>query len=199
MAFYEVLLLGIGLSMDAFAAALCKGLAMKQWNLLHGIIIAGFFGFFQAAMPLAGWFLGSRLRGLIEAVDHWVAFGLLLFIGGKMIIDAIREMRSKESEEPAPYTLRIGELFVLAIATSIDALAVGLTFAMVGVGTGTTGNGLGIYVSCLVIGVTTFLLSFGGVIIGNRFGGRFQAKAELAGGIILILVGTRILIEHLTG
>ena len=200
MTFWEVLALGIGLSMDAFAVALCKGLSMKQWNVRYGFIIAGSFGFFQALMPLLGWLLGTSFREYIEAVDHWVAFGLLLIVGGKMILDAIKDMRNKEDEAAPEFTLRIGELLVLAVATSIDALAVGLTFAMLGVSAGSApGGGMGIWVSILIIGVTTFILSLGGVLIGNRFGDKFHAKAELAGGIILIALGVRILIEHLAG
>jgi len=198
MTFWEVLALGIGLSMDAFAVALCKGLSMKQWNVRNGLIIAGSFGFFQALMPLLGWLLGTSFREYIEAVDHWVAFGLLLIVGGKMILDAIKDMKNKEEEASPEFTLKIGELLVLAVATSIDALAVGLTFAMLGVSAGSSpGGGLGIWVSILIIGVTTFILSLGGVLIGNKFGDRFHAKAELAGGIILVALGVRILIEHL--
>ena len=110
MTFWEVLALGVGLSMDAFAVALCKGLSMKQWNVRNGLIIAGSFGFFQALMPLLGWLLGTSFREYIEAVDHWVAFGLLLIVGGKMILDAIKDMRNKEEEASPEFTLKIGEL-----------------------------------------------------------------------------------------
>lgn len=200
MTFWEVLVLGIGLSMDAFAVALCKGLSMKQWNIRYALVIAGFFGFFQALMPLIGWLLGTSFREYIETVDHWVAFGLLAIIGGKMVYDAIKDMLCREQKTEEPFSPRIGELFVLAIATSIDALAVGLTFAMLGVKAVTTmDTGLSIWLSIVIIGVVTFALSLAGAAIGNRFGDRFQSKAELAGGIILILLGVKILVEHLAG
>ena len=198
MSFLEILLLGVGLSMDAFAVALCKGLAMRQFSVKNGLIIAGFFGGFQALMPLIGWLLGKSFEQYITSVDHWIAFGLLLIIGGKMVFDAIREMRGEDSEKEEEFRLKIGELFVLAIATSIDALAVGLTFAFLGVSavTSTAGN-LNIWFSILTIGLTTFVLSLAGVLLGNKFGNKFQAKAEIAGGIVLILLGIKILLEHL--
>ena len=197
MSFFEVFLLGIGLSMDAFAVSLCKGLSMKKLNIKGALVIAGFFGGFQAIMPLTGWLLGMSFEKYITEIDHWIAFGLLAIIGGKMIIDAVKEMKAPD-EAPEDFKLKIGELFLLAIATSIDALAVGLTFAFLNMSAGAFSFGqLNIWCSILLIGCTTFVISFAGVNIGFRFGNRFQAKAELAGGAVLVLLGIKILLEHL--
>ena len=187
MTFTEILLIGIGLSMDAFAVAVSKGLSMQKINYKAGLIIALFFGVFQAGMPLIGYFAAIRFERYIVAADHWVAFGLLLFIGGKAIVEAIKEIRSGETKEEN-FKLRYGELVVLAFATSVDALAVGISFAFLSVQ---------IWKSVSIIGVTTFLISFAGVCIGNRFGAKLKAKAEIAGGVILILIGLKILVEHL--
>lgn len=187
MSFAELILIGIGLSMDAFAVAVSKGLSMRTINYKAGVIIAFAFGLFQAGMPVVGWLLAVRFERYISAVDHWVAFGLLLLIGVKAIVEAIRERKSEEEEMPE-YVLKWGELLVLAIATSIDALAVGISFAALKVN---------IWSAVSIIGVTTFILSLIGVLIGNRFGARFKSKAEIAGGIILILLGVKILLEHL--
>ena len=187
MTFTEILLIGIGLSMDAFAVAISKGLSMQKSNYKAGLIIALFFGVFQAGMPLIGYFAAIRFERYIVAADHWVAFGLLLFIGGKAIVEAIKEIRSGEKKEES-FKLRYGELVVLAFATSVDALAVGISFAFLSVQ---------IWKSVSIIGVTTFLISFAGVCIGNRFGAKLKAKAEIAGGVILILIGLKILLEHL--
>ena len=187
MTFTEILLIGIGLSMDAFAVAVSKGLSMQKINYKAGLIIALFFGVFQAGMPLIGYFAAIRFERYIVAADHWVAFGLLLFIGGKAIVEAIKEIRSGEKKEEN-FKLRYGELVVVAVATSVDALAVGISFAFVSVQ---------IWKSVSIIGVTTFLISFAGVCIGNRFGAKLKAKAEIAGGVILILIGLKILLEHL--
>jgi len=187
MSFVEVLLIGIGLSMDAFAVALCKGLSMKKLNVKAGLIIALFFGFFQAFMPFIGWLVCKNFEKYITRFDHWIAFALLAFIGIKMIIDTIKEMKHPEEEE-SEFKLKIGELLVLALATSIDALAVGISFAFLSIN---------IASSITIIGVTTLILSFLGVIIGNKFGAKFKAKAEIAGGIILLLIGIKILLEHL--
>ena len=203
MSFWEVALIGIGLSMDAFAVALGKGLAMKTLSPRKTLWIAAAFGGFQALMPLIGWLLGSSFSRYIEAVDHWIAFALLLSIGGKMIRDAMKEIReekdAKEKAEEAGSSkdLRLGELLVLAVATSIDALAVGLSFAMLGVTEASSPECLSIWYSILIIGIETFVLSGGGVLIGHRFGSKYHARAEIAGGIILILIGIRILISHL--
>ena len=185
MSFIEVLLIGIGLSADAFAVAVCKGLNMRKINYTHALIIALFFGGFQALMPLIGWILGSQFQQYIVSFDHWIAFVLLGFIGGKMIVEALK---NEDDECCGCKKLDIKELFVMAIATSIDALAVGITFALVDVN---------IWGSITVIGLTTFVLSAIGVVIGNKFGAKYKSKAELAGGVILVLIGLKILLEHL--
>ena len=186
MGILELLLVAVGLSMDAFAVAVCKGLNMSKINYKRGALIALFFGTFQALMPLIGWFLGVQFEEYIVSFDHWVAFILLGFIGGKMIWESFE----KEKEECCPDKFSIGELFVLAIATSIDALAVGITFALIAPSTG-------ISVAVILIGVITFALSFVGVVIGNKFGAKYKKRAELAGGVILCLMGLKILLEHL--
>ncbi len=186
MGITELLLVAVGLSMDAFAVAVCKGLNMSKINYKRGLLIALFFGVFQALMPMIGWLLGVQFEEYIVSVDHWVAFVLLGFIGGKMIAEAFE----KEKEDCCPDKFSIGELFVLAIATSIDALAVGITFALIPPEIGISG-------SVALIGMITFALSFVGVIIGNKFGAKYKKRAELAGGIILCLMGVKILLEHL--
>lgn len=186
MGILELLLVAVGLSMDAFAVAVCKGLNMSKINYKRGALIALFFGVFQALMPLIGWFLGVQFEKYIVSFDHWVAFFLLGFIGGKMIAEAFE----KEKEDCCADKFSIGELFILAIATSIDALAVGITFALIAPTTG-------ISAAVILIGVITFALSFVGVVIGNKFGARYKKRAELAGGIILCLMGLKILLEHL--
>lgn len=185
MGFVELFLIGVGLSMDAFAVSICKGLNMKKINYKHALIIGGFFGGFQALMPLLGWALGSQFEQYIESVDHWIAFILLAFIGGKMVYDSIKGGDDDE-ESSHQDKLDIKELFMLAVATSIDALAVGVTFAFLKVS---------IVPSITLIGITTFVISVGGVVIGNRFGSKYKNKAEIAGGMILILIGLKILLE----
>lgn len=187
MTFIEILLIGVGLSMDAFAVALSKGLSMRKLNMKAGILIAVFFGFFQAFMPFIGWLVCRNFEKYITRVDHWIVFVLLGFIGIKMIVDAIKESKKEEIEDKDGQ-IRIGELFLLAIATSIDALAVGISFAFLSIN---------IWSSITIIGITTLILSFIGVLIGCKFGARFQTKAQIAGGIILLLVGVKILLEHL--
>lgn len=182
----ELVLIAIGLSMDAFAVSLCKGLCMRKLNYGQGAIIALFFGGFQLLMPLLGWVLGKQFESYITTFDHWIAFGLLFYIGGKMIWEAIRD--KDEEACPVDQRLNVKELFVLAIATSIDALAVGITFAFLQTP---------IIPAVVEIGAITFALSFGGVIIGHRFGTRFKQKAEIAGGVVLVLIGLKILLEHL--
>lgn len=189
MGFLELFLLAVGLSMDAFAVSVCKGLCMRRVNWRHALVIALFFGAFQAAMPLAGWLLGTQFAALITPVDHWVAFALLALIGAKMIWDALHDDDDPADgcpAEDAPLDLR--ELTLLAVATSIDALAVGITLAFLGVS---------IWWAMAVIGVTTFALSFVGVAAGNHFGARFERPAALAGGVVLVLIGAKILVEHL--
>jgi len=181
-------MIGVGLSMDAFAVSLCKGLNMRKINYKHASVIALFFGGFQALMPFIGWLLGKQFERFITAYDHWIAFGLLLIIGGKMIIDVIKG--GEDEETKGGEKLDIKELFVLAVATSIDALAVGVSFAFLQVE---------IVPAITIIGITTFCLSFIGVAIGNRFGMKFKDKAQLAGGIVLVLIGIKILVEGLIG
>ncbi|MDO5111178.1 MAG: manganese efflux pump MntP family protein [Clostridia bacterium] len=184
MGFYELFLIAVGLSMDAFAVAVCKGLNMPRLNYRQGVVIALFFGVFQAVMPLIGWFLGQQFASSISAFDHWIAFALLSFIGGKMILEALK----KDTGDEASARFDLTEILILAIATSIDALAVGITFAFLNVSIGS---------SVCLIGATTFVLSFIGVLVGHKFGAKYKNKAELFGGVILVLIGVKILLEHL--
>lgn len=186
MGFLELLFTGVGLSMDAFAVAVCKGLCMPKVRWGQAFVIALFFGGFQALMPLIGWAAGSLFASSIVAIDHWVAFGLLALIGAKMLWDAFHE-ETEKAECKTKLDLR--ELTLLAIATSIDALAVGITFAFLGVN---------IWAAIAIIGLTTFALSLIGVVIGNQFGSRFEKPATITGGIVLILIGLKILAEHLS-
>lgn len=185
MGIVELVLISVGLAMDAFAVAVCKGLNMRKINYKHAVIIAAFFGGFQALMPFIGWLIGTRFASYIDKYDHYVAFALLAFIGVKMIIDAVKG--EEECESCGEGRLNIKELLVLSVATSIDALAVGVTFALL--------PELNVGWSVAIIGVITFLISALGVVIGNRFGSKYQQKAELAGGIILILIGAKFLLE----
>lgn len=184
MGIIELVLIAVGLSMDAFAVALCKGLCMKKLQMKDTMIIALFFGGFQALMPLLGWLLGVRFQAYITQIDHWIAFVLLGVIGGRMVYGAV-----KDEEENVCKTdgLNLKEVFLLAIATSIDALAVGITFAFLNTA---------ILPSVTLIGLITFGLSFAGVLIGHRFGTKFKKKAEIAGGAVLVLIGLKILLEH---
>ena len=186
MGILELFLIGVSLSMDAFAVAVCHGLSMPKLNLRHGAVIALFFGGFQALMPFLGWLLGSQFAQYIESVDHWVAFGLLALIGGNMVREALSPEDEEESACPAADRLDLKRLFMMAVATSIDALAVGITFAFFSVPIGPAVS---------IIGVTTFCISLGGVVIGNFFGTRYKQRAELTGGIVLILMGAKILLE----
>jgi UPF0059 membrane protein ROSINTL182_07018 len=180
--------MGVGLSMDAFAVSICKGLSMRKVNKKQCLVIGLFFGGFQALMPFIGWVLGSQFEQYITSIDHWIAFILLGFIGGKMVVEAIREKDEAVEVGKMDPPLDFKEMFILAIATSIDALAVGITFAFLQVP---------IVEAISVIGITTFVISVIGVYVGNFFGNRYKKKAELAGGIILILIGLKILLEHL--
>jgi len=187
MGLFEILLIGVGLSMDAFAVAVCQGLCMPKLNWRYAGVIALFFGGFQALMPLLGWLLGSQFAGYIQSIDHWVAFVLLGLIGGNMV----REALAPEEEETACAISDrpdYKQLLLMAIATSIDALAVGVTFAFLSVQ---------ILPAVSLVGCTTFGLSLLGVVVGNYFGARYKKRAEMTGGIILILLGTKILLEHL--
>ncbi len=185
MGILELFILAVGLSMDAFAVSVCKGLAMKKISFKKMAVVGLWFGGFQALMPLIGYFLGVQFKKGITSIDHWIAFILLAIIG----INMIKEACSKsEGEEYAEDTLDIKTMFLLAVATSIDALAVGVTFAFLSVN---------IASAVSFIGVTTFILSAIGVKIGNVFGTKYKAKAEITGGVILILLGIKILLEHL--
>ena len=191
MGFVELFLLGVGLSMDAFAVAVCKGLGMHRVNYRRAVIIALFFGAFQGLMPLIGWLLGTQFEGFVTPVDHWIAFVLLGGIGGKMLWDAFHEEKDDGEGcgcDKANDRLDLRELTLLAVATSIDALAVGITFAFLQVD---------IVPAVLTIGITTFVLSLAGVIVGNQFGSRFERPATIAGGVVLVLLGVKILLEHL--
>jgi putative Mn2+ efflux pump MntP len=183
MGIIELFLLAVGLSMDAFAVSICKGLSVKKLKLKHALICGGYFGFFQALMPVIGYFAGVWFADLISSFDHWVVFILLALIGGNMI----RESFSNEEEEVGD-SFAFKTMFMMAIATSIDALAVGVSFAFLNVN---------IFTSALLIGLTTFVLSAIGVKVGNVFGSKYESKAELVGGIILILIGLKVLLEHL--
>ena len=198
MIFSELFLLAVGLSMDAFAVSVCKGLSLEKVRPKHILLAGLYFGAFQAGMPLIGYFLGAGFRSYIADIDHWIAFTLLAFIG----LNMVRESHEKEREIPADAALKCGctpdagadaafgvkAMIPAAVATSIDALAVGVTFAFLGAD---------IVSAVSVIGLVTFALSALGVVIGNVFGARFKQKAELAGGLVLILIGLKILLEHL--
>ena len=186
MSILELLLIAVGLSMDAFAVSVCKGLATQQLRWRHYLIIGAWFGGFQALMPSFGYLLGSTFESYITAVDHWVAFFLLCLIGGSMVKEAL----SKDGEAGADNSsFAFRNMLLLAVATSIDALAVGVTFALL--------PGVSIVAAVSFIGATTFLLSAAGLKAGNVFGLRYKSRAELTGGIILILMGGKILLEHL--
>ena len=189
MSLWEIILIGVGLSMDALAVSMCKGLAMKRFNAKNALIIGAYFGGFQALMPTIGWLLGRSFESVIKSFDHWVAFGLLAIIGGKMIWDSLHETEGESEAESNP-RIDHREMLMLAVATSIDALAVGITFAFLSVN---------IVPAATAIGLTTFTISFVGVAIGNKFGSRFRDRAQLAGGIVLVAIGIKILIEHLMG
>ena len=183
----ELFLLAVGLSMDAFAVSVCKGLAMPKATLKAELTCGVWFGGFQALMPMIGFFLGALFANAIKAVDHWVAFGLLAIIGANMLKEALEN--DCDCCEGHDADLSVKTMFVMAVATSIDALAVGISLAMAG--------NVNIWMAAILIGITTCVLSALGVKIGNIFGSRFEKKAEAAGGIILILLGVKILLEHL--
>ena len=188
MGFWELFLLAIGVSMDAFAVSICKGLAMQKASAKGMVIVGGWFGGFQALMPLIGFYLGILFAEAIVAIDHWVAFVLLGIIGVNMLKEAFGKDCGCEGEE-LNADLSVRTMFPMAIATSIDALAVGISLAMAG--------NVNIWLSILLIGLTTFTTSAFGVKIGSVFGDKFEKKAQMAGGLILILLGTKILLEHL--
>ena len=181
----ELILLSVGLAMDAFAVAICKGLNMRKMNYKNALILALFFGGFQALMPAIGYLLGKQFEKYITSVDHWIAFILLSIIGIQRIAESFKKDDDKEEDADK---LNLKEYFMLAIATSIDALAVGISLAFLSVS---------LVKSISFIGIITFVISFAGVFIGNKFGARFKSKAEFAGGAILILIALKILLEHL--
>lgn len=183
MSFVELLLIAIGLSMDAFSVSICKGLTTKKFSWRMALVCGLWFGFFQALMPIIGYFLGAQFQEMIEAYDHWIAFGLLFLIGANMIREAVWG-----KEESQDGSLGFKTMLLLAIATSIDALAVGVSFACIRVK---------LWSSVIVIGLTTLAFSVLGVKIGNVFGSKYEKSAEIIGGIILILIGLKILLEHL--
>lgn len=182
MSIVEMILISVGLAMDAFAVSVCKGLSMKKINIKKMFIIAFYFGLFQGGMPVIGYLLGVNFSELVSAVDHWIAFILLAFIGGKMIKESLENDSSCSNDDTSFKTM-----VVLAIATSIDALAVGITFAFLKVN---------VIKSSIIIAVITMLLTLLGVIIGNKFGKKYKHKAQFVGGFILIFIGIKIFIEH---
>lgn len=183
MGILEISLLGIGLAMDAFAVSICKGLSMKKMNWKNAIIIALYFGIFQALMPMIGYFLGTTFESFVTTFDHWIAFILLALIGGNMIKESFDNEDEKKNDK-----VDFKTMIVLALATSIDALAVGIAFAFFDVN---------LLLAVAIIGIITFIISIFGVKIGNKFGDKYQNKAELIGGIILVILGIKILLEHL--
>ncbi len=183
MFFINTFFLGVSLSMDAFAVSVCKGLSMKKFSRANALIIGGFFGFFQAFMPLVGWAVGKQFARFVSSFSHWIAFALLAFIGTKMLIEAV-----KDDDKEIPEGMDYKELLILALATSIDALAVGVVFAF---------QGTKVLPSCAIIGIVTFVISAAGVFIGSRFGAKYNKSAQIAGGIILIALGIKLLLNGL--
>ena len=183
MSYLELFVIAVGLSMDAFAVSICKGLSVRRLKPRHNLICGLYFGGFQALMPVIGWLLGRQFESLIKSIDHWIAFALLVLIGANMIREAVKNEEENLNDSFSPKTM-----LPLAVATSIDALAVGVTFAFLDVS---------IVPAVSMIGATTFILSAVGVKIGNVFGAKYKSKAELVGGIVLIAMGVKILIEHL--
>ena len=184
MSLWELLVIAVGLSMDAFAVSICKGLSVQKVKPKHYLIVGAYFGGFQALMPLLGYLLGVRFEAMVANVDHWIAFVLLGLIGANMV----RESRAEEEKLDDSFT--VSTMLLLAVATSIDALAIGVTFAFLGVN---------IIEAIILIGITTGIISGVGLKIGNVFGSRYKSKAEMAGGIVLILMGIKILVQHLMG
>lgn len=184
MSLWELFIIAVGLSMDAFAVSVCKGLSVQKVKPKHYLIVAAYFGGFQALMPLLGYLLGVRFEAMVANVDHWIAFVLLGLIGANMV----RESRAGEEKLDDSFT--VSTMLILAVATSVDALAIGVTFAFLGVN---------IVEAIILIGITTGIISGVGLKIGNVFGSRYKSKAEMAGGIVLILMGIKILVQHLLG
>lgn len=188
MGIVELFLIAVGLSMDAFAVSVCKGLGMKRINFKVAVVLALFFGGFQALMPVIGWALGSQLLWLISPIDHWIAFILLAIIGGKMLWEAFHDDEDDSDDSSDANIIDLGEYLMLAIATSIDALAMGISFAALSVN---------IVAAASFIGVITFVLTLAGVAVGHFFGARYEKPATIVGGVVLILIGLKVLLEHL--
>ncbi len=184
MTFITIILLAVALAMDAFAVSIASGIAIKDLRIKHSLIIASWFGFFQAIMPLLGWLSGVKLQRFIAEIDHWIVFGLLLFIGCKMIYEAFQIESVENRSDP----MDIAVLFSLSIATSIDAFAAGVSFALLHTG---------VVTPVIIIGIITFIMSFIGVWIGNRGTHFFEKKMEVAAGVVLIGIGVKVLISHL--
>lgn len=195
MNYLIVLTYAISLSMDAFAVAICKGIALGKAKTIDALKVGAYFGLFQGIMPLIGYFLANSFSEYIEAIDHWIAFGLLSYIGAKMIYESL----SDDEEECCCEALSFKNMIAMAVATSIDALAVGIAFSCDGMELYTNGIVLGIFTSCFVICITTFLLSFVGVKLGRILENNLKKRAEIAGGVVLIVLGIKILLEHLFG
>ncbi len=185
MSLLTIILLAVALAMDAFAVSIASGIAIKDLRIKHSLIIASWFGIFQALMPLLGWLSGVKLQRFISEVDHWIVFGLLFFIGCKMIYEAFQI----ESVENRTDPMKIGVLFSLSVATSIDAFAAGVSFALLHTG---------VITPVIIIGIITFIMSFIGVWIGDRGTHFFEKKIEIAAGLVLIAIGLKVLISHLT-
>lgn len=188
MGIVELFLIAVGLSMDAFAVSVCKGLGMKRINFKVAVVLALFFGGFQALMPVIGWALGSQFLWLISPIDHWIAFILLAIIGGKMLWVAFHDDEDDSDDSSDANVIDLGEYLMLAIATSIDALAMGISFAALSVN---------IVAATSFIGVITFVLTVAGVAVGHFFGARYEKPATIVGGVVLILIGLKVLLEHL--
>ena len=187
MGLLELFILAVGLSMDAFAVSVCKGLSVTKMEPKHALLCGAYFGGFQALMPALGYLLGSQFESMITRIDHWIAFILLAFIGGKMLWEAFTEDEDEGNGKDAE-KIDLVEYLILAIATSIDALAVGISFAALSVD---------IVPAVSLIGITTFIFSVAGVAIGHTFGARYEKPATIVGGVVLILIGLKILLEHL--
>lgn len=190
MRLWEVIIIAVGLAMDAFAVSVCKGLSVRKLKIKHILAVGLYFGGFQALMPALGYFIGVQFQKYIEAFDHWVAFALLLLIGANMIREALGK-DDGDAENDKNSSFSVGTMLVMAIATSIDALAVGVSFACLEM------KSAEIFRAALIIGIITCGLSAVGIAVGNFFGAKYKNKAEFAGGVILILIGVKILLEHL--
>lgn len=198
MDFLSLFLIAVSLAMDAFAVSITNGVTADHFNKRKAVLAAACFGVFQFVMPLIGWLLGTGAYSLISSFDHWIAFVLLAFIGGRMIFEAVREMRNPEHEKSG-IALDGKMILMQGVATSIDALAVGISFAALAISMRFSLLTINIWSSCLLIGAVAFVLSLTGGLLGKKIGGFFKNKAGIIGGVILILIGVKILLEHLIG